>query len=120
MKFFKLWLPVFLWCGVIFYFSSIPQLSTGWGIWDLILRKAAHLTEYAILTFLFYRAIKGSFNPVSFYLVFWPSLLTVLYAVSDEFHQSFVLGRTASGLDLLIDSIGIIIFYIFIKSKTRS
>lgn len=114
IKFLRLWGPVIFWCGLIFYFSGIPQLSTGWGIWDLILRKAAHIAEYLILAFLFYRAIKGTFNPSSFYLLFWPSALTFLYAVSDEFHQSFISGRGCSGLDVLIDSTGIIIFYIIL------
>ena len=43
------WLAVLVWCAVIFWFSSIPSLGTGLGAWDLLLRKAAHMTEYAIL-----------------------------------------------------------------------
>ena len=88
MKFFKLWVPVFGWCWVIFYLSGIPQLGTGWGVWDLILRKAAHITEYFILAVLLYRALKGSINLSSFYLSVWTFSLSFLYAVSDEIHQA--------------------------------
>jgi len=117
MKFFKLWLPVFTWCWVIFYLSSIPQLGTGWGVWDLILRKAAHITEYFILTFLLYRAFKGSFIFSSFYLSLWTFSLSFLYAVSDEMHQAFVPTRSSSPKDIFIDTLGIIAFYFLIKLK---
>jgi hypothetical protein len=115
MKFIKLWIPVFSWCWVIFYLSSIPNLNTGWGTWDLILRKAAHITEYFILTVLLYRAFKGSFNFSSFYLLFWSSVLSFLYAVSDEIHQAFVPTRSPSPKDVFMDSLGIIAFYLLIK-----
>ena len=44
-----LWAPVVVWAAVIFAFSSVPNLGTGLGVWDLVLRKLAHLVEYAIL-----------------------------------------------------------------------
>src|SRR5213593_4502715 len=50
------WLAVVAWAAVIFALSSIPSLSTHLGTWDTILRKGAHLTEYAILAVLFARA----------------------------------------------------------------
>ena len=53
----SLWLPVVVWAAVIFAFSSIPSLSTGLGLWDTILRKAAHMAEYAILGALLLRAL---------------------------------------------------------------
>ena len=119
MKIFKLWTPVFVWCGFIFYLSGIPQLGTGWGVWDLILRKAAHITEYFILTFLLYRAFKGSFNFSSFYLSLWTFSLSFLYAVSDEIHQAFVPTRDPSAKDVFIDTIGIIAFYLLIKYNNK-
>ena len=119
MKFFKLWVPVFAWCWVIFYLSGIPQLGTGWGIWDLILRKAAHITEYFILTVLLYRAFKGSFNLSSVYLSLWTFSLSFLYAVSDEIHQAFVPTRDPSAKDVFIDTIGIIAFYLLIKYNNK-
>ena len=119
MKFFKLWVPVFGWCGFIFYLSGIPQLGTGWGVWDLILRKAAHITEYFILTVRLYRAFKCSFNLPSFYLSIWTFSLSFLYAVSDEIHQTFVPTRNPSPNDVLFDTLGIIAFYLFIKYNNK-
>jgi VanZ family protein len=53
----SVWLPVIVWAAVIFTFSSIPGLSTGLGGWDTLLRKGAHMTEYAILGALLLRAL---------------------------------------------------------------
>jgi VanZ family protein len=94
------WLPVVLWAGVIFALSSIPSLGTGLGTWDLVLRKCAHTTEYAVLAFLLLRAI-GREAPAL--------MLGVLYAASDELHQAFVRGRHASPVDVAIDTAGLLI-----------
>ena len=59
------WLPVLAWAAVIFAFSSIPSLSSGLGVWDTVLRKGAHITEYAVLGALLYRAL--GLMPPSFY-----------------------------------------------------
>ncbi len=119
IKFLKLWVPVFGWCGLIFYLSGIPNLNTGWGIWDLILRKIAHMTEYFILAALLYRAFKRSFNLSTSYLLFWSVVLSFLYAVSDEIHQAFVPTRNPSPKDVFIDTIGIVVFYVFIKYSNK-
>jgi VanZ family protein len=94
------WLPVLVWAGVIFTFSSIPSLSTHLGTWDLILRKCAHMTEYAILAVLLLRATRS-------YRWAWP--LAVAYACTDEFHQTFVRGRHGAPLDVGIDAVGALI-----------
>ena len=49
--------PGIVWAGVIFALSSVPSLNSGLGTWDEVLRKCAHVTEYAILGFLLLRAI---------------------------------------------------------------
>ena len=105
------WLPVFLWAAVIFAFSSPPQIKVSqFFLWDFIAKKTAHLSEYAILFALIFRATKGSWI-LSF-------LLIMLYAVSDEFHQSFVPGRTATYFDLGFDLSGAnIASYIIWKLK---
>jgi VanZ family protein len=95
-----LWLPVVGWAAVIFTFSAIPSLGTGLGTWDLILRKLAHTTEYAVLAFLLARAV-GRAAPAF--------ALGVLYAVSDEIHQTFVRGRHGSPVDVAIDSVGLLV-----------
>ena len=93
------WLPIVLWAGLIFTLSSIPSLHSGLGTWDLILRKCAHVTEYAILAFLLRRALATP----------WAAAAAFLYACSDEYHQSFVVGREGRPRDVAIDSIGIVI-----------
>jgi len=113
VKIFKLWLPVIIWAGIIFWLSSIPNLKTNFE-YDFILRKIAHTVEYFILTFFLYRAFKGSFNMGIFHLFIYPATLSFFYAVSDELHQSFVPARSASIRDVLIDTIGILGFYIVI------
>jgi VanZ family protein len=94
------WLPVVLWAALIFTLSSIPHLGTDLGTWDLILRKCAHMTEYAILAFLLARAFGREA----------PALAAgVLYAISDEVHQGFVSGRHASPIDVAIDMVGLLV-----------
>ncbi len=92
------WLPVVAWASVIFAFSSVPHLSSGLGTWDLVLRKCAHLTEYAILAVLLRRAVGRDLPAFG---------LGVAYAASDEFHQHFVAGRHASPVDVGIDAVGL-------------
>jgi VanZ family protein len=92
------WLPVFAWAAVIFAFSSIPSLSSGLGVWDTVLRKGAHVTEYAVLGALLYRALGREA----------PALAAgIAYAATDELHQHFVRGRHASPVDVAIDAVGV-------------
>jgi VanZ family protein len=93
-----LWLPVLAWAAVIFAFSSIPSLSSGLGAWDTVLRKGAHITEYAVLGALLYRAFEREA----------PALAAgIAYAATDELHQHFVRGRHASPVDVAIDAVGV-------------
>ena len=94
------WLPVVLWAGLIFGLSSIPDLGTGLGGWDLALRKLAHAAEYTVLGFLLLRALGRE----------RPSVLAgVLYSVTDEVHQHFVPGRLAAPWDVAIDAAGVLV-----------
>jgi VanZ family protein len=95
----RLWLPVVAWAAVIFILSSVPGLSTGLGTWDLVLRKAAHVSEYVILGLLLARALGQSVPALA---------LGLAYAISDEIHQHFVTGRNASPLDVGIDAVGLV------------
>jgi VanZ family protein len=76
----------------------------------LVIRKCGHLTEYAVLAIFLWRAlrqpVKNETRPWN-----WPDarltlLLVMLYAATDEFHQSFVPGRTSLASDVLIDTVG--------------
>ena len=95
-----LWLPVVVWAAVIFSFSSVPDLGTGLGGWDLVLRKIAHTVEYAILGALLLRATTGRIGLAL--------ALGIAYAVSDEIHQTFVPGRAGKPLDVAIDTVGLV------------
>ena len=103
------WLPIVAWAALIFALSSIPNLGTGLGTWDLVLRKAAHVTEYAILGFLLTRA----FAAVPAFA------LGVAYAATDELHQHFVAGRHASPIDVAIDALGVLAGIVVVPSAVR-
>jgi VanZ family protein len=99
------WLPVVAWAAVIFAISSIPSLGTGLGTWDLVLRKLAHVTEYAILGLLLARALADG-----------PAFAAgVAYAASDEVHQHFVAGRHGAPIDVVFDAVGVAVGIILLR-----
>jgi VanZ family protein len=126
--FLKYWLPVFIWLGVIFAGSTDifsaertsrylvpflrwldPQISISTiAMIHFALRKLGHLTEYAILAALLWRALRTASNlrvkMSTLFVRVW--LACAIIAATDEFHQSFVASRTASLNDCLIDSLG--------------
>ena len=86
--------------GLIFFLSAQPDLSSGLGTWDTVLRKGAHMAEYGLLWFLWWRAL-GYGSPLA------AIAITLLWAASDEYHQSFVDGRHGSPWDVAIDAVGV-------------
>ena len=92
-------LPPLLLMAVIFWLSAQPGLNSGLGIWDLVLRKLAHMVEFGLLWLLWWRAL-GYGDPRASIAV------ALLYAASDEWHQSFVEGRVGSPVDFAIDAAG--------------
>ena len=128
--FFQYWLPALIWAGFIFWGSTdslsgahtsrflrpllhwlLPGLNADrLSEIQLVIRKLGHLTEYAVLTALLWRALNG---PNLGQRRPWPQqrawltwALAVAYAASDEFHQSFVPTREGSLRDVGIDSTG--------------
>lgn len=91
--------PVVL-MAVIFLLSAQPDLNSGLGTWDTVLRKGAHMAEYGLLWFLWWRAL-GYGHPA------WSVAIALAYAASDEIHQSFVDGRHGSAWDVAIDAAGV-------------
>ena len=106
----SLWLPVVAWAGLIFVLSSIPDLGTGLGTWDLVLRKIAHAAEYAVLGFLLLRALGRESAALA---------VGIAYAASDELHQHFVPGRQGSPLDVLLDSVGVAVGVYAVRTFRR-
>lgn len=101
------WLPVVIYMSLIFYLSSIPgtYVTTKISINDKIL----HIIEFFGLAFLLYRCFNTAENKnVKKHEYLLAIALAVLYAISDEFHQSFVPGRAADIIDVIADSIGAI------------
>lgn len=98
-----LWGPVVIQMALIFVASSIPDLGPLPGPSD----KSWHSAGYALLGGLLLRAFAGGrLSGVTWPRAITAVLLTTLYGVSDEFHQTFVPGRSADRFDLLADGIG--------------
>ena len=94
----SLWLPVVAWAALIFLLSSFSAPDVGAGEVDYVVRKVAHVTEYAVLGALLVRATRRGIPAF---------LLGVAYAASDEVHQHFVPGRHATPVDVAIDAVGV-------------
>jgi VanZ family protein len=141
--FFKYWLLPLLWMVVIFSASSdthsfqrssriiaplmrwlFPHMSEATiNVVVLIVRKCAHLTEYAILAYLFWRALRkpkrDDPRPWSWREGGYAILLVALYASTDEFHQLFVPGREASVKDVLLDTLGAVVGMVLVRAIVR-
>src|SRR5215203_2175386 len=126
----RYWVPLALWLCVIFSASADTQSTARtsrflepflhWlkpdisvetiGLVRLAIRKSAHAAEYAILAWLIWRAFRrptrGDRRPWSWTLAAGVLVLLILYAISDEWHQSFVPNRTGSATDVCIDTAG--------------
>ena len=108
------WLPVVIWLTVIFAFSSRPTKVTSEIYWqDFVVKKLAHIIEYGILTVLIYRALVNS-NVEKKEAGFYSIILSLMYGVSDEFHQRFVPGRMPTVRDVFFDIIGAVLAIYFI------
>ncbi len=96
---------------LIFIFSSQPKgtlFVPDLGLWDFVAKKSAHFTEYALLAAFMLRGLRGE-APLRPARLIWALVLTVLYAASDEYHQTFVPGREGRLLDVGIDALGAMI-----------
>jgi VanZ family protein len=94
-------LPALLWMGVIFYFSTRSTTGVpGTYAQRFIILKSFHLIEYAVLFLLLFFGFQARLPS---------AVMAYLYALSDEFHQSFTPGREPKFRDTLIDLTGIFI-----------
>lgn len=129
MKTASAWLPPILWMALIFAMSALPGEASGAQsgalleyllallhailgeraehiapeLLHLLIRKGAHMAEYAVLALLNLRAFRMSGAKRPMLPAF---LLAAAYAATDEFHQGFVAGRGPSPADVLIDAAG--------------
>ncbi|MBT8341554.1 MAG: VanZ family protein [Desulfatitalea sp.] len=114
------WLPVVVWCAIIFFQSAFatPDLGPAWPLKD----KLLHAGAYALLAVLLCRALNtyDPFRGRPVRLLLACTLLTTLYGLSDEWHQSFVAARTAEAADLVADSVGAVLGCgLFLRFKGR-
>ncbi|MGD8967340.1 MAG: VanZ family protein [Anaerolineae bacterium] len=99
------WLPVLLWMGLIFVFSAQPSLPSVPGRWDVLLKKTMHALAYGVLAGLIVRALRGYWSDDG--LIRLVSIgLALAYALSDEYHQTFVPGRDGNLIDVAADAVG--------------
>lgn len=100
-------------CLCIFLFSNQSGVESTKLASNLFVRKLGHFSEYAILGFFAFAYFSNIFQTgrekiqleTSFFISF---LFCFSYAVSDEFHQTFVIGRDGNFIDVLIDSVGVL------------
>jgi VanZ family protein len=136
-SFARYWLPPLLWTALIWGASSdlgsadntagpVAWFVTALFPWATaaqielvhgIVRKCSHLTEYAILAALWFRTFYAGRRLPSSSSALAALALTIAWAIIDEVHQSFVPSRTASALDVLVDSIGaaLVLFIVVLK-----
>jgi VanZ family protein len=94
----KRWLPAILMMVVIFGFSSITGKEMPYfGTWDLVVKKGAHMLGYGLLASALWYA--QGFDKRRWWVAI---IMAILYAISDEFHQSFILGRHPSWVDAIV------------------
>ena len=105
--------PPLLLMALIFALSAQPDLNSGLGTWDTILRKLAHMAEFGLLWWLWCRAL-GRRRPAA-----RRPRSRSRYAITDELHQTTVEGRVGSPVDVLIDSAGVALAMAGARVATR-
>ncbi len=116
------WIPAFVMMGLIFLLSSLPASRLpDFGAIDFLIKKGGHATGYALLGLAYFFALPPRLSPG--YRAAMALIMALLFALSDEYHQSFVEGRTSSLRDVLIDgggaTIALVITSIY-SSNSRS
>jgi VanZ family protein len=92
--------------GVIFFLSAQPDLPRAPGPWlDTLLKKISHALAYGVLGWLYQRALRPHLCASTILRVVSGGL-AVAYALSDEYHQTFVPGRNGQLLDVMVDGVG--------------
>ncbi len=118
----RYWLPPLAWMGLIFFLSAQPDLPHApSSLLDLLLKKTAHAFVYGVLTWLYLRAMSaGRGRSPSDRLRLISLALALLYAASDEYHQTFVPGRNGQWPDVVVDGIGGVIAILVSRSMKIS
>ena len=108
-------LPALLMMTAIFVFSARPSTDEQSSIWQSIIYKGGHVIGYALLTLSLWR--RFDFSGKRIWLA-W--LLAIVYAMSDEYHQSFVPGRHPAVLDVVVyDNLGALLSVWFARQLVK-
>lgn len=123
-NFIRYWLPVYLLCAGIFIQSSfaVPDIGPDWLLWDwLPMDKVAHGIIYAVLSALICRAFATlpPWQGRKVLLTVTGILLATLFGLSDEWHQSFVVARSADPSDFGADAAGSILGALLFVGQTN-
>lgn len=86
---------------------------------NFIVRKTAHFSIYTLLGLLSAAAVTATFSCSGFRRLWLPILIGALFAVSDEFHQSFVPGRSCELRDVAVDSAGVLLGVLLLAAAVR-
>lgn len=109
------WLPPLALMGLIFFLSARSRTSiTEVYLIDFLIFKTLHMIEYAALYFLLFRAMWSRHKSTKAYV--WAFVVCVLYAASDEIHQTYVPGREGRLRDVVIDTAGMLLMYSYSKT----
>ena len=107
--------PLILWMALIFWFSSQSVLvDIESDANEKLIYKTAHITVYAVLAWLWWRALAAR-REVSWSILLWALLFTVFYGISDEIHQLFVPGRHGQITDVFFDTAGALTMILLIR-----
>ena len=101
--------------GAIFYFSS-QHADPDQAWWTVVLRKFGHVGGYATLTALWTWALAGTVRRP----LLTAAAISLAYAATDEYHQSFVDTRHGSAVDVAVDAIGIALAALAISLKPQA
>ena len=112
------WAPPLALMALIFFFSAQPSLNSGLGWIDHVGRKVVHASEYALLCFLWWRALRTRIDRER--ALWFAVAIAVAYAVTDEWHQRFVTGRHSTWVDVMIDSMGACLAALLIHRASRT
>lgn len=119
VHFLRYHLPVILYAAAVLSVSSIANLSTP-QVRLIALDKLAHFLEYAVFAYIAFRSFSHLGRRISLNTSYLLTMLFVsLFAVGDEYYQSFVPGRVMDGYDLLMDIVGALLVATFFWLRRR-
>lgn len=128
-----------LWLGIIFYLSSQDGTasSSSSGVFvdflspyvpltsetlTVVLRKSAHVFKYFILGLLVFNVLRYYTSNIK-KIITYSMIFAIIYAISDEIHQSFVPGRSPELTDVLLDtlgaSLGVALYWYIVRIRSR-